>query len=65
MHDVVLPWQEEMNIPYGESLYLSAQDAGGAGEITVSITVNGRIVKDATSTGEFTIATVSDFCCRE
>lgn len=63
MRDVTLPWTESFNGRYGEHLYLSAQDKGGAGLIVVSITVNGRIVKDAISKGEYTIATVSDRCC--
>lgn len=65
MRDVTLPWTESFTGRYGEHLYLSAQDKGGAGLIVVSITVNGRIVKDATSKGEYTIATVSDRCCSE
>lgn len=63
MRDVTLPWTESFNGRYGEHLYLSAQDKGGAGLIVVSISVNGRIVKDAISKGEYTIATVSDRCC--
>lgn len=64
MREVTLPWAEEFTGRYGEHLYLSAQDKGGVGLIVVSITVNGHIVRDATSKGEYTIATVSDRCCK-
>lgn len=65
-HDVKLPWESSFDGRYGEHLYLSAQNTdkyGGA--ITVSISINGRIVKDATSSGQYGIATVNDLCCRE
>jgi hypothetical protein len=63
MQEVTLPWEKTLNTRSGEFLYISAQDKGGVGEITVSITVDGRILKSAQSSGEFTIATTSDYCC--
>lgn len=61
--EVKLPWTETFDSRPGQFLYVSAQDNGGIGLIVCSISVNGRIVKDATSKGEYAIATVSDRCC--
>lgn len=63
--NVTLPWTETFTASHGQFLYVSAQDKGGIGLIVCSISVDGKIVKDATSKGEFTIATVSDRCCGE
>lgn len=63
-HRVTLPWTETFTARPGQFLYLSAQDDGGIGLIVCSITVDGKIVKDATSKGEYTIATVSETCCK-
>lgn len=41
-------------------LYISAQNNGGSGSVTVTIYVNGRVVKTATSSGAYVIATASD-----
>lgn len=62
-HEVKLPWTLTFNGRYGEHLYLSAQDKGRNTAIVVSITVNGRIVKDAISSQQYGIATASDRCC--
>jgi hypothetical protein len=62
-HEVQLPWTITFNGRYGEFLYLSAQDKGNNAAIVASISVNGRVVKDATSTEQYGIATVSDRCC--
>lgn len=62
-HEVKLPWTLTFNGRYGEHLYLSAQDKGNNSAVVVSITVNGRIVKDAISSERYGIATVSDRCC--
>ena len=64
-HDVKLPWTITFQGRYGEFLYLSAQDNGYNGAIVVSISVNGRIVEDATSTEQYGIASVSERCCGE
>lgn len=63
-HEVKLPWTISFQGHYGEHLYLSAQDKGYNGGIVASISVNGRVVKDATSTEQYGIATVSDRCCK-
>ena len=66
MREVRLPWTETFDGRYGEHLYVSAQSLDEYGSpITASISVNGRIIKDATSNGRFSIATVSDMCCSE
>ena len=64
-HTVELPWTLEFDGRYGEFLYLSAQNKSNEGAIVASIIINGRIVKDAISTGDYGIATVSDRCCKE
>lgn len=64
-HEVKLPWQVSFDSQAGEHLYLSAQDRGQNYGITTSISVNGRVVKDATSTEKYGIATVNTLCCRE
>lgn len=62
-HDVDLPWTITFQGRYGQHLYLSAQGKGESGAIVVSISINGRIVKDATSTARYGIASVSTRCC--
>lgn len=61
--EVSLPWEKRFDGKPGQFLYLSAQDKNG-GTGTVSISINGRVVKDATSSGRYSIATVSDVCCK-
>jgi len=63
-HDVKLPWTMSFDGRYGEFPYLSAQDKGNNSAIVASISINGRVVKDATSTEEYGIASVSDRCCQ-
>ena len=62
--EVTLPWTQTFDGSPGEFLYLSAQNEEEYGGVVASISINGRVVKDATSSGGFTIATVSDTCCR-
>jgi hypothetical protein len=64
-HEVSLPWEIKFDGRNGEHLYLSAQNKGDFSGLTASISINGRIVKDATSTARYGIATVSTRCCRE
>lgn len=64
-HEVLLPWAETFNGRYGEHLYLSAQNKTNTSLIVASISINGRVVKDATSSEDYGIATVSDRCCSE
>lgn len=65
MHEVSLPWTLTFNGRYGEHLYLSAQNKTNTTEIVASISVNGKILKDASSTEDYGIASVSDRCCSE
>jgi hypothetical protein len=62
--EVTLPWTKTFSGTAGEFLYLSAQNHEEYGGIVASISINGRVVKDATSQGGYTIATVSDTCCK-
>jgi len=58
---VFLPW--EMNfqtVSKGAFLYISAQATGNS-EITCIITVNGIVIQQATSKGEYVIAICSGF----
>jgi hypothetical protein len=63
--------QEEINLPYSKTqnfvdsnfLYISAQNSQAVGGITVSILVNGKVLKTTTSAGAFVIATANATCC--
>lgn len=61
-HTVRLPWTLTFEGRSGEYLYLSAQGQEYA-SLTTSISVDGRVVKDASSSGDYSIATVSMLCC--
>jgi hypothetical protein len=60
---VSVPWSKSFDTQSGEFLYISAQNNGEYGDVTVSITADGKIIKDATSSGEYVIATASEQCC--
>jgi hypothetical protein len=47
----------------GDFLYVSAQNQSSSGSVTVNILVNGTVVKSATSSGAFGIATARATCC--
>lgn len=53
-----LPWSKSLSIKGGlVSVYqVMAQNMSGAGTVTCSITVDGKVVKSATGTGEASIA---------
>jgi hypothetical protein len=58
--DVSLNWEEQFDASPGQFLYVSAQsDDNGRRSISCSITVNGVVVEQAESTGEYVIATCS------
>lgn len=59
---VTLPWTLKFRAHDGDSLYLSAQGQEYA-SLTTSISIDGRLVKDATSSGDYSIAAVSMLCC--
>lgn len=61
---ITLPGVVKYNdFPSGGFMYMSAQKQGADGAITVSISINGKTVKTATSTSAYGIATVSGTCC--
>lgn len=61
--EIRLPWSHTMTVRSGEFLYISAQNKDDYGLVYVSISVNGRKVKDALSNGGYVIATADDRCC--
>ena len=54
-----LPWSTGFGAQPGTFLYLSAQNTGSTGDITVQIIVNGAPWKSSTSSGAYVIATAS------
>lgn len=61
--EIRLPWSKSFTVRSGEFLYISAQNADDYGLVYVSISVNGRVVKDSQSNGGYVIATADDRCC--
>lgn len=54
------PWTLQFQDPTeGQFLYVSAQNQHETGSVHVSITKNGTLYKESTSTGAFVIATAS------
>lgn len=51
------------NFPKGGFMYIAAQNQGAVGSVNVSISVNGKLIKAATSSAPYGIASVSDTCC--
>lgn len=49
------------SFPLSEFLYLSAQNRGSSGSITVIIIVNNEVWKSSTSSGAYVIATASGY----
>ena len=56
---IEMPWERDIYIKKGY-VYLSVQNERHHGSVTARIWVDGKIVKESTSSGEFSIATVSD-----
>lgn len=52
------------NFPVGGFMYISAQKQSADGSINVSISVNGKMIKSATSSAPYGIASVSGTCCQ-
>lgn len=61
---VRVPWQKSFRMQRGGFLYISAQNQGSYGDITVQITVNGSEFKRSTASGGYTIASASGSCCK-
>jgi hypothetical protein len=57
--DRALPWSFDWTANRGDFVYLSAQNAGQAGCVTVEIKVRGATFKTTQSCGAFVIATAS------
>lgn len=54
---VTLPWSITVKAP--NFLYISAQNEGDYGDITCTISVDGKVIKTSTSSGSYTIASCS------
>jgi hypothetical protein len=55
---VRVPWSHSVGRG-SDFLYISAQNQGSSGSVTCSIRNNGRVVKQATSSGAYVICTAS------
>jgi len=60
--NVRVPWQRSLRMQRGSYLYLSAQNQGSYGDLTVRITINGHEFKRSDARGGYTIATASGSC---
>jgi hypothetical protein len=57
--EVSIPWEKTLTVEKGNFLYLSAQNKGEYGSITVKILINNKVWKKSTSSGAFVIADCS------
>lgn len=57
--DVDSKWSKSFNASSGEFVSISAQNKNSSGAVIVKIIVNGKVFKEATSTGNSVIATAS------
>jgi hypothetical protein len=60
--DVPLPWSKTIELPAGEAIQIVqvlAQN-GGSGEITATITVDGKVVKTGKSSGAYAVVSVNE-----
>lgn len=55
--NVGLPWTKAFTVKEGDWLYLSAQNQGAAGSVTVNIYVDNSVFKTASSDGAYVSAT--------
>lgn len=58
-HEVAVPYHYSFEVNPGAFVYLSAQKADTNGEITVSVTVDGRPLQAASASSPYGIATAS------
>ena len=56
---VNLPWSLTVKAPQSNFLYISAQNEADYGDITCTISVDGKVIKTSTSSGAYTIASCS------
>jgi hypothetical protein len=54
-----VPWSHEFECGHDNFLYISAQNNGSSGSVTVTIYKNGTAIKTSTSSGAYVIATAS------
>ena len=57
--DVEVPWSYSFEGNRGDFVYISAQNQGETGKVTVAIYRNGTIIESSTSEGAYVIATAS------
>lgn len=60
---VKLPWSKTLELPAGEAFQMVsifAQAGDGTPEITVKITVDGKVVKDGKSSGQYAVVTINE-----
>lgn len=59
--EVYLPWSYTFTAESGDYVYISAQNLGDSGSVTVTIYKDGEVFKTSTSSGGYVIATASGF----
>lgn len=55
--DVAVPWTYQFEGRQGDFVYVSAQNQGDTGSVTVTIYYDGDVFKTSTSSGAYVIAT--------
>ncbi|WP_309115951.1 MmpS family transport accessory protein [Saccharothrix sp.] len=58
-----LPWSKQIELPPGEAMQfvsIVAQAGKGTTEITARITVDGKVVKEGKSSGQYAVVTVNE-----
>jgi hypothetical protein len=60
-NNYALPFRMSYNSFPASFLYISAQNQGEGGYVTVNIYYEGQLIKTSTSSGSYTIATASDY----
>ncbi|KJK39475.1 hypothetical protein UK23_40735 [Lentzea aerocolonigenes] len=61
--DVQLPWSKTFELPTGEALQMVsifAQAGKGTPEISAKITVDGKVVKDGKSSGQYAVVNINE-----
>ena len=61
--NVKLPWSKTFELPAGEALQMVsifAQAGNGTPEIAAKITVDGKVVKEGKSSGQFAVVNIND-----
>jgi len=63
LQEVQLPWSRNLRLSPGEHVYLSAQNTGELGDLTVVIEASGNQIASGKASGPYSIATASTSCC--